>query len=85
MESEINMSEFYTYGIIVGAVVAVAIVLYVIDRRSKEEPIDVMDAAKVGGGAGILAGGVVYALGGAEAAEPVMTAVQDMFTGKPSF
>ena len=79
------MSEVYMYGMIVGAVVIVAIVLYAIDRRSKEEAIDVMDAAKVGGGAGVLAGGVVYALGGAEAAEPVMTAVQDMFTGKPSF
>jgi hypothetical protein len=85
MESETNMSEVYMYGMIVGAVVIVAIVLYAIDRRSKEEAIDVMDAAKVGGGAGVLAGGVVYALGGAEAAEPVMTAVQDMFTGKPSF
>jgi hypothetical protein len=79
------MNEFYTYGMIVGAVVIVALVLYAIDRRSKEEPIEIMDAAKVGGGAGVLAGGVVYALGGAEAAEPVMTAVQDMFTGKPSF
>jgi len=79
------MNEFYTYGMIVGAVVIVSLVLYAIDRRSKEEPIEVMDAAKVGGGAGVLAGGVVYALGGAEAAEPVMTAVQDMFTGKPSF
>lgn len=79
------MNEFYTYGMIVGAVVIVSLVLYAIDRRSKEEPIEVMDAAKIGGGAGVLAGGVVYALGGAEAAEPVMTAVQDMFTGKPSF
>ena len=85
MESETNMTEIYTYGIIVGAVVVVAVLLYAVDRRSKEEPMEVMDAAKVGGGAGILAGGVVYALGGAEAAEPVMTAVQDMFTGKPSF
>ena len=79
------MNEFYTYGMIVGAVVIVSLVLYAIDRRSKEEPIEVMDAAKVGGGAGVLAGGVVYALGGAEAAEPVMTAVQARFTGKPSF
>jgi hypothetical protein len=85
MESETNMSELYTYGMIVGAVIVVALVLYAMDRRSKEEPIDVMDAAKVGGGAGVLTGGVLYALGGAEAAEPVMTAVQDMFTGKPSF
>lgn len=79
------MSELYTYGMIVGAVVIVALILYAMDRRSKEEPIDVADAAKIGGGAGVITGGVLYALGGAEAAEPVMSAVQDMFTGKPSF
>jgi hypothetical protein len=78
-------SEIYTYGMIVGAVVVVAIVLYAMDRRGKEQPIDVTDAAKVGGGAGILTAGVVYALGGADAAEPMVTAVQDMFTGKPTF
>ena len=78
-------SELYTYGMIVGAVVVVAIVLYAMDRRGKEQPIDVTDAAKVGGGAGILTAGVVYALGGADAAEPMVTAVQDMFTGKPTF
>ena len=79
------MSEFYTYGMIVGAVVAVVMILYVMDRRSKDQPIDVMDATKVVGGAGVLTGGVVYALGGADAAEPMVAAVQDMFTGKPSF
>jgi hypothetical protein len=78
-------SELYTYGMIVGAVVVVAIVLYAMDRRGKEQPIDVTDAAKVGGGAGVLTAGVVYALGGADVAEPMVTAVQDMFTGKPSF
>jgi hypothetical protein len=78
-------SELYTYGMIVGAVVMVAVVLYVMDRRGKDQPIDVTDAAKVGGGAGVLTAGVVYALGGADAAEPMVTAVQDMFTGKPSF
>ena len=79
------MSELYTYGMIVGAVVVVALLLYVMDRRGKEQPIDVTDATKVGGGAGLLTAGVVYALGGADAAEPMVTAVQDMFTGKPSF
>jgi hypothetical protein len=79
------MSDLYTYGLIVGAVVLVAVVLYAMDRRGKEQPIEVMDAAKVGGGAAVLTGGVLYALGGAEAAEPMVSAVQDMFTGKPSF
>ena len=78
------MSEFYTYGMIVGAVVVVALLLYVMDRRGKDQPIDTIDAAKVGGGAGVITAGVVYALG-ADAAEPVVTAVQEMFTGKPSF
>ncbi len=78
-------SEVYTYGMIVGAVVVVAIVLYVMDRRGKDQPIDMTDAAKVGGAAGVLTGGIVYALGGADAAEPMVSAVQDMFTGKPSF
>jgi hypothetical protein len=85
MDTEINMSELYTYGMIIGAVVVVVILLYVMDRRSKNEAIDTLDAAKITGGAAVLTGGVLYALGGADAAEPVMTAVQDMFTGKPSF
>jgi hypothetical protein len=79
------MSEVYTYGMIVGAVVAIVLILYVMDRRGKNEPVDVMDGAKVVGGAGALTAGVVYALGGADAAEPMVTAVQEMFTGKPSF
>jgi hypothetical protein len=79
------MSEVYTYGLIVGAVVAIVLILYVMDRRGKNEPVDVMDGAKVVGGAGALTAGVVYALGGADAAEPMVAAVQDMFTGKPSF
>lgn len=79
------MSEVYTYGMIVGAVVVVAIILYAMDRRSKDQPIETTDAAKVGGGAAVLTGGILYALGGAEAAEPMVTAVQEMFTGKPSF
>ena len=78
------MSELYTSGMIVGAVVVVALLLYVMDRRGKDQPIDTMDAAKVSGGAGVITAGVVYALG-ADAAEPVVTAVQEMFTGKPSF
>lgn len=79
------MSDLYTYGFIIGAIVLVAIVMYAMDRRGKEQPIEVMDAAKIGGGAAVLAGGVLYALGGADAAEPMVSAVQDMFTGKPSF
>jgi hypothetical protein len=78
------MSEVYTYGVIVSAVVVVVIIMYVMDRRGKDQAIDMSEVAKVGGGAGVLTAGVVYALG-SDAAEPVVTAVQDMFTGKPAF
>jgi len=84
-----QMDEMYYYAMIVGVVVAVAAVLYVMDRRSKEEPMVFLDGAKIAAGAGTLAGGVVFALGGSDgvsvAAEPVIAAVQDMFVGKPEF
>jgi len=84
-----QMDEVYYYAMIVGVVVAVAAVLYVMDRRSKEEPMVFLDGAKIAAGAGTLAGGVVFALGGSDgvtaAAEPVVSAVQDMFVGKPEF
>ena len=48
-----------------------------------------LDGAKIAAGAGTLAGGVVFALGGSEGTAavtaPVMSAVQDMFVGKPEF
>jgi len=84
-----QMDEVYYYAMIVGVVVAVAAVLYVMDRRSKEEPMVFLDGAKIAAGAGTLAGGVVFALGGSDgvtaAAEPVVSAVQEMFVGKPEF
>ena len=83
------MDEMYYYAMIVGVVVAVAAVLYVMDRRSKEEPMVFLDGAKIAAGAGTLAGGVIFALGGSDgvsvATEPVIAAVQDMFVGKPEF
>jgi hypothetical protein len=83
------MDEVYYYAMIVGVVVTVAAVLYVMDRRSKEEPVVFMDGAKIAAGAGTLAGGVVFALGGSDgvsaATEPMVSAVQDMFVGKPEF
>jgi len=84
-----QMDEMYYYAMIVGVVVAVAAVLYVMDRRSKEEPMVFLDGAKIAAGAGTLAGGVVFAMGGSDgvsaATEPMVTAVQDMFVGKPEF
>jgi hypothetical protein len=84
-----QMDEVYYYAMIVGVVVAVAAVLYVMDRRSKDEPMVFLDGAKIAAGAGTLAGGVVFAMGGSDgvsaAAEPMVAAVQDMFVGKPEF
>jgi hypothetical protein len=83
------MDEVYYYAMIVGVVVVVAAVLYYIDRKSKDEPTVFLDGAKIAAGAGTLAGGVVYALGGSDGVssvtEPVVAAVQDMFVGKPEF
>jgi hypothetical protein len=83
------MDEVYYYAMIVGVVVVVAGILYVMDRRSKDEPPVFLDGAKIAAGAGTLAGGVVFALGGSDGVatvtEPVVSAVQDMFVGKPGF
>ena len=84
-----QMDEVSYYAMIVGVVVVVAAVLYIMDRRSKDEPMVFLDGAKIAAGAGTLAGGVVFALGGSDGVssvtEPVVAAVQDMFVGKPEF
>ena len=83
--------DIQTLGIVVAVVVVTAVVLYVYDRRSKHLAVDVLDAAKLGIGAGAIAGGVTYAVGGeaiADAVETVAAAVpdaQEMFIGKPEF
>ncbi len=82
--------DVQTIGSIVGAVLVVTLLLYVYDRRTKRQPVDVFDAAKLGIGAAAIAGGVTYAVGGealADAVEAVAAAVpeQEMFTGKPEF
>jgi hypothetical protein len=75
-----------TLGIVAGVVAVVAIVLYVWDRRSKSQPIDVIDAAKLAVGVSTVAGGVAYAVAGTEEVpEAVTDAVQEMFVGKPEF
>lgn len=83
--------DYQTLGIVVAVVVVVAIGLYVWDRNTKQQQVDVMDAAKLALGAGGIAGGVAYALGGdaiTEAVEQTVNisdVVQDMFVGKPGF
>ncbi len=80
--------DVQTIGMIVGAVLVVTLLLYIYDRRSKHQPVDVLDAAKLGVGAAAIAGGVTYAVGGeavADAVETVATDAQEMFLGKPEF
>lgn len=77
-----------TIGIIVAAVVVVVVLLYVYDRRTKQQPIDIIDATKLAVGAGSIAGGVTYAVSGediTQAITKVAEAGQDMFVGKPEF
>lgn len=77
-----------TLGLIGIAVAVVAVVLYVWDRRTKQQAIDYVDAAKLALGAGAGASGIAYAVGAPDIAETVTTAgemVQEMFTGKPEF
>jgi hypothetical protein len=80
--------DVQTIGIIAGVVALAAIILYVLDRWSKKEDVDVVNATKLGVSAAAVAGGVAYAVGAddvAEVAEKVTTAAQEMFVGKPEF
>ena len=83
--------DYRTLGIIAAVVSTSAIVLYVWDRYSKHQAIDVFDGAKLALGSGAIAGGVAYALGEDTISEAVEQAivtgetVQDMFVGKPGF
>ena len=77
--------------IIAVVVVAVTILLYVYDRRSKQQSVEIGDAAKLAIGAGAIAGGVTYAVGG-DALPDIMESVvkttetaQEMFVGKPEW
>ena len=83
-----QMTDYQTLGMIVGAVMIVAALLYVLDRRAKTQPVDYTDLGKIVAGSGVLTGGVLYSLGTdtiVEAAETVTTAAQEMFGGKPEF
>jgi hypothetical protein len=82
--------DIQTVGIIVAVVAVVMTMLYVMDRRSKQAPIEVADAAKLALGASTIAGGVAYAVAGADDAvgsvvEAVTETTQEMFVGKPDF
>ena len=80
--------DIQTLAMIGVAVAVVAVVLYVWDRRTKQQGIDYADAAKLALGAGAGASGIAYAVGSPDIAETMTSTaemVQEMFTGKPEF
>jgi hypothetical protein len=78
------------YLIIMGAMAFVA-VLYLIDRRNKNQPFVWEDMAKFVVGAGSLVGGVAYSIDTEKPESEVVLptiekdVAQDMFVGKPTF
>lgn len=80
--------DLYTMGLIAGVVAVIAFILYVWDRKTKDQTIDWMDAGKLALGAGGTAGGIAYAVGSEDAIEAVTNVAaqaQEMFVGKPEF
>ena len=72
------------------SVALVCFILYALERRSKSEPINWMDAGKVTVIGGIITASVVFATTSEVLADVVKAvdlpaAAQDMFVGKPSF
>ena len=80
--------DLYTLGMISGVVAVLAFILYVWDRKTKDQTIEWMDAGKLALGAGGVAGGIAYAVGSEDALGAVTTVAaqaQEMFVGKPEF
>ena len=71
------------------SVALVCFIVYALERRSKEEPIDWVDAGKLSVFGGIISAGVVFATTTDVVTDAVKNMeipnVQDMFVGKPSF
>lgn len=75
------------------AVALVAFILYALDRRSKEQPIEWDQAGKVSLMSGLITSGVVFAttaevpavVEGVKTVTETVESVQDMFVGTPSF
>ena len=73
------------------AVALVVFILYALERRSKSEPIEWVDAGKLSLFGGILAAGVVFATTSEVVTEVVSkvelpsVSVQEMFVGTPTF
>jgi hypothetical protein len=71
------------------SVALVCFIVYALERRSKGEPINWMDAGKLSLFGGIISAGVVFATTTDVVTDAVKNMeipnVQDMFVGKPSF
>lgn len=74
------------------AIGLVCFILYALDRRSKQEPIDVSTAAKLSIAGSLISGGVAFALKPADVLEvvnniqvPELAPIQEMFVGVPTF
>jgi hypothetical protein len=61
------------------------IVLYVVERYTRNKQIEVLDAAKLGVLSAAITGGVLYTIDGSEVVPTIVEKAQDMFVGKPSF
>jgi hypothetical protein len=75
------------------AVVLVCFIVYALDRRSKQEPIDWFTAGKLSFFGGLMSSGIIFALSGSpEAVQTVIETIksevpvaQEMFVGVPTF
>ena len=71
------------------AVALVSFIVYALERRSKSQPIDWFDAGKITVFGGILSACVVFATKSEVVVDAVknieISAVQDIFVGKPTF
>jgi hypothetical protein len=71
------------------AVALVSFIVYALERRSKTQPIDWIDASKITIFGGIITACVVFATTSEVVVDAVknieISAVQDIFVGKPTF
>jgi uncharacterized membrane protein len=71
------------------SVALVCFIVYALERRSKSQPIDWLDAGKLSLFGGIITAGVVFATTTDVVTDAVknmeIPSVQDMFVGKPQF
>lgn len=74
---------------VAGGVAITCCILYILDRKAREEPIEWSTAIKFLVLGGLLGGGVTYAVASPDlpipAVVPDVPPVQDMFVGTPTF